>query len=103
MLPESKIRGFWIRKNKTFYYLECGDFPITTSLDRLKSTLISKGFLKISTEGKEVLGEEPYLEMSLETAKMRGYEIKRLFLNSHIKTIIENSEKEKAKKGDSLW
>jgi hypothetical protein len=101
--PPSKIWGLWVRKNKTFYWLETGPTHLQFGTDKLRGVLMSREILSYSVRGKTFKGEEPYLDMNLETAQEKEYKIERIFINDHVASIITTEEKTKVKTSKNPW
>ena len=96
----SQIWGIWIRENRTFYYLETGAVPVTFNGDKIRSTLISRGILKLNPQFKLVKNEEPYLQMTLRQAQDKEYKIEKFYLNKHIEASVKAREAEQTKKAN---
>lgn len=98
----SKIWGIWVRANKTFYWLETGGVHLQYG-DKLRSILIAKDILKYKTDGKIIQGEEAAMEMNMEQASEKGYEIVRLCLNPHIQKVVEEHDSKKITISKNPW
>ena len=90
----SEVQGLWCRKNKTFYYLESGNHSIRNPLDRIKTTLISRGLLSWSVSGTK-LHEEPIIKMSWAEADERGYTAEPIYFNQHVQAQAEAEQQPK--------
>lgn len=101
--PPSEIWGVWIRANRTFYWLETGPTMLTYAGDKLRGALMSRGILKFNARTKTIKGQEPYLDMTLETAKEKEYAIERVFLNEHISKSILADEAKSPKAKANPW
>lgn len=99
----SEIWGVWVRANRTFYWLESGPTRLTHAGDKLRSVLISKNILRYMTEHRPIRNEEPYLDMTLEQAQEKGYEVERLFLNDHVRASVEAREAQREQKRNNPW
>lgn len=97
----SQVQGLWCRKNKTFYYFESGAHSIRNPLDRIKTTLISRGLLAWSTAGTK-LHEEPIIKMSWAEAEERGYKVEPIYFNNHVRSQAE-AEQQPQGNGKSPW
>lgn len=102
-LAPKDIWGVWVRKNKTFYYLESGETTLVNPQDKIINILFGKGIIKIDTQNKVKAFEEPYIVMPMDKAQERNYTIEILFANSHIKSIYETRLKTEKKAKTSPW
>lgn len=84
--------GLWVRENRTFYYLVTGPAQVTFNGDKIRSVLIRRNIIHYNQGHRLTRGTEPYLQMTLEDAIDKQYDIERIFLNNHVKTIVEAQE-----------
>ena len=98
----SDVQGLWCRKDKKFYYLESGIHSIRNPLDRVKSSLMTKGLLEWDVKGT-VRHEEPVIKMSWAEAEERGYEIECIYLNPHVKLQVEAAKESKTTGLNNPW
>ncbi len=80
----SEIQGLLVNENRTFYYLETGNISIHNPLDRIQKVLLAKDIITY-TGGKEDVSDEKIRAISLLEAQEKGYAVKVLYLNNHIK------------------
>ena len=88
--------GIYCKKNKTFYFLESGSATLTTSISRLKKTLIQRGLIAITD--KSYTDVDQYEVLKIKEAEERELTILPIYLNKHIKNTIENGSKNENKK-----
>jgi hypothetical protein len=81
----SEIRGLLVHANKTFYYLESGQFSTANSLDRILKRLLAKDIISY-TGTREDVTEEKYRPLTLQEAQEKGYAVEVFYLNAHVKT-----------------
>jgi hypothetical protein len=77
------VNGIYSKKDKTFYYLECGENYISNQIDRVKKALIQRGLITINQE--TLTDAKEYKVLTLEEAQDQDLNIKPIFLNSFIK------------------
>lgn len=98
----NQIQGLWCRKDKTFYYLETGVHSVRNPLDRIRSTLITKGLVDIDITGIR-LHEEPLLKMTMAEAEERDYQVEAIYLNPHVRAQVEASKNGGHKPASNPW
>ena len=91
----SEVLGLWCRANKKFYYFETGLHSVRNPLDRIKTTLVSRGLLEWDPSGTK-RHEEPVVQMSWAEAEERGYEVESIFLNAHVQAQVEEAKTKKS-------
>lgn len=87
---DNRTTGIYIPEKKTFYYLETGDYWSGNSIDRIKKTLVQRGLINISLDGKPSL----YSVISYNdfTSKYPNYEVKPIYISKHIESMLNEVE-----------
>ncbi len=88
------VQGVWIRKTKTFYYLETGEHRVQHPVMRVKRTLSTRGLLlpDIANTGYKAA---PFKLMSLAEAMEKEQTIEPIYLNAGVRRQAEASEQAK--------
>ncbi len=94
---DRKQTGVYCKKDRTFYYLETGAIHLSNTTSRVISTLKSRGLIVQTTDTK---GDYELFEiMTIGEAIDKEFAIKRIYLNHHVKKMLETGEEnEKAQK-----
>lgn len=87
---DNKTTGIYLPDNKTFYYLETGQYWSGNSIDRIKKTLIQRGLMNISLDGKP----SPYSIITYHDfiSKYPNYEVKPIYISKHIESMINETQ-----------
>ena len=83
----SEIRGLLVHANKTFYYMETGQFSASNAIDRILKRLLAKDIISY-TGTREDVTEEKYRPLTLQEAQEKGYTVEVFYLNAHIKANV---------------
>jgi len=87
-MPQDNQPGIWCRKDNTFYYLETGIASGQNNIERLKRILTQRGLIKYNTIDNHNRKNQIKV-VRFEEAKKEGWPIKAVYLNKHIKAVIE--------------
>lgn len=87
-MPEDNQPGVWCRADNTFYYLETGPAAGRNSIERLKRILTQRGLIKFNKDDRN---DRTFVikVVTVQAAKEAGYEIKPVYINQHVKAVIE--------------
>ena len=81
--------GIYIPAQKLFYYLEGGPNFIGNTIDRLKRSLVQKGYIYTTTGIDYSAG---YEILSVEEAKRKEYELQPIYISKHIQKQFNKRE-----------
>ena len=82
--------GIFLKRTKTFYYLEYGDNYVGNTLDRIRKTLIQRSLLDGTVDARTV----PYEMISLQEALQSNLETKPIFISKYIQSLQEEKAKD---------
>lgn len=82
----STTLGIWCLKDRKWYYLESGPSQHSQSISKVITALTSRGLIDYQTDGRNVV---PYKQIPYSEAQEKGYEIEPIYLNKHIKKLVE--------------
>lgn len=77
--------GIFLKKTKTFYYLEYGNNYVGNTLDRIRKTLIQRNLLDGTVDTRSV----QYEIISLQKALQSNLETKPIFISKYIQSLHE--------------
>jgi len=89
--------GVYCRANKTFYYLECGNFFVAHEIETILNRLEMRELLPSVLKPGDQIGWKP---MTLESAKDQEIKIEVMYLNKHVESVCKANPDGKAK---SAW
>lgn len=92
---ENKTKGIYVPSEKTFFYLETGDYWSGNSIDRIKKTLIQRSLIHISLDGKP--SSYSIITYSDFSSKYPTYEVKPIYISKHIESMIHEDANAQAK------
>jgi hypothetical protein len=92
-MPKDNIPGIWCRKDETFYYLETGQSFRASNLDKLRNILVTRGLITYVFDDPRYR-EATYKVMTYREAVKAQHEIKVIYANEHIRSVMANKEKE---------
>ena len=81
--------GIYIPDQKIFYYLEGGPNFIGNTIDRLKRSLVQKGYIYTTIGIDYSAGHEV---LSVEEAKRKEYELQPIYISKHIQRTFAKKE-----------
>jgi hypothetical protein len=93
--------GVWCRSDNTFYYLETGPASGQNNIERLKRILTQRGLIKYNTIDQNSRQSQIKV-IKLEEAKKEGYVVKPIYLNKHIKSVMETQSAENKNTSDDV-
>ena len=88
--------GIYCTKDKKFSYLETGKVYVANTVDRLKKTLIKRGYIEFTD--KSFLDTEDYKIMTCRDAKLNDYPVTPIYISSHVRKTVEETEEKKENK-----
>lgn len=87
---DNKTTGIYIPDRRTFYYLETGEHWSSNNIDRIKKTLVQRGLISISLDGKpSVYNIITYNDF---TSKYPNYEVKPIYISKHIESMLNETQ-----------
>lgn len=92
-MSSDKDLGVYLHSKKVFYYLEAGDNYIGNTVERVRKTLIQRGY--ITPEVGNITAVN-YTICSIKEAKMKDYEMKPIYLSKHIRKLYEQKQESKS-------
>jgi DNA replication protein DnaD len=92
---DNKTQGIHCFKDNKFYYIESGKLRLASAIPRTIQTLTKRGLLVIQPNSDN--RERQYVVMTGEEAKLKGLEIQPIYLNPHVREMVEKGETENAK------
>lgn len=82
------INGVYCRTNKTFYYLECGNFFVSHSTETILNRLEMKELLPPALKPGDQPGWKP---MTLAAAQEQEIKVEVMYLNKHVEEVCKSS------------
>ena len=80
--------GIYLKKTKTFYYLEYGDNYVSNTLDRVKKTLVQRGLISAFLENSTK--DIQYSVLSLKEADQQNYDMTPIYISKHIQNLYQS-------------
>lgn len=88
-----KLFGVFCKKDKTFYYLECGDNHVVNTVPRITKTLFARGVIELDTESPSTYTQ--YDVLTIKEAKQKEFKMTPIYINDHVRKIIEGKKEDK--------
>ena len=97
---ESNKQGLWLREDKCFYVLETGPQKVLNEVDRLRTIMAQRGMRMFNTREEELqAAAQPYIIYTVKEAQEKNYEFKVIYLNNHIRRIVESQAGQEGTRG----
>lgn len=84
--------GIYLKKNKTFYYLEYGENYVQNTLDRVRKALIQRNLLNALPDNNS--RDVQYEIISYKQAYDNSVEMKPIYISKHVQSLMESEQKE---------
>lgn len=81
--------GIYVKKTKTFYYLEYGDNYVNNTLDRVKKTLLQRNVITGMSEPNS--REVQYEIISYKKAHDSSLEMQPVFISRHVQALYNKT------------
>ena len=98
---DNKTLGVHCLKDNKFYYMETGNIKLTNPVSRILKALTMRNLIAVVPGTLQQ--ERQYDIFTAEKAKLQGMEMRPIYLNSHVKDMIESGEAQKEEKAGGHW
>tara|TARA_R100001510_G_C7597132_1_gene164874 strand:- start:200 stop:496 length:297 start_codon:yes stop_codon:yes gene_type:complete len=92
-MMNEKLFGVFCKKDKTFYYLECGQNHVVNTVPRITKTLFARGIIELDADAPSTYTQ--YDVLTIKEAKDKEMKMTPIYINDHVRKLMEEKEETK--------